>query len=140
MLRFTIAILLAMLASGTAIGAERAVTRHGVHRTAVMLPAGLPRPHYKFRTTISYGPPSSYQRAYVRPFYGYESEVLFTPAYADVSYISPWIGTPLLPRYSTLPGYYGAPYSYDYLGPYYGGHNVNYWDRLPYACGVYGYC
>ena len=136
MLRFTIAILLAMLAGGTAVGAERPVARHGVHRTAVMLPAGLPRPHYKFRTTISYGPPHSYQRAYVRPFYGYESEVLFTPAYADVPYISPWIATPLLPGYSTLPGYYGAPYSYDYLGgPY-----VNYWDRLPYACGVYGYC
>ncbi len=140
MLRFTIAILLAMLAGGTAIGAERAVARHGVHRTAVMLPAGLPRPHYKFRTTISYGPPHSYQRAYVRPFYGYESEVLFTPAYADVPYISPWIGTPLLPGYSTLPGYYGAPYSYDYYRPYYGGPYVNYWDRLPYACGVYGYC
>ena len=140
MLRFTIAILLAMLASGPAMSAERAVTRHGVHRTAVMLPAGLPRPHYKFRTTISYGPPHSYQKTYVRPFYGYESEVLFTPAYAEVSYFSPWIGTPLLPAYSTLPGYYyGWPYSYDYQGPYYGPY-VSYWDRLPYACGVYGYC
>ncbi len=140
MLRFTIAILLAMLASGTAMGAEQAVARHGVHRTAVILPAGLPRPHYKFRTTISYGPRHSYQRAYVRPFYGYESEVLFTPAYADIPFISPWIGTPLLPGSSTLPGYYGSPYSYDYQGPYYGGPYVNYWDRLPYACGVYGYC
>ena len=125
MLRFTIAILLAKLASGTGIGAERTVARHGVHRTAVMLPAGLPRPHYKFRTTISYGPPSSYQRAYVRPFYGYEPEVRFTPAYADVPYISPWIATPLLPGYSTLPGYYGAPYSYGYRGPYYGGPYLN---------------
>jgi hypothetical protein len=108
MLRFKIAILLAMLASGPAMSAERAVTRHGVHRTAVMLPAGLPRPHYKFRTTISYGPPHSYQKTYVRPFYGYESEVLFTPAYAEVSYFSfsPWISTPLLSRYSTLSGYY----------------------------------
>jgi hypothetical protein len=144
MLRFTIAILIAMLASGAAMGAERAVGRQGwhhrVHRTAVMLPAGLPRPHYKFRTTISYGPPYSYQRAYVRPFYGYESEILFTPAYAAVPYIPPLIGTPLLPGSSTLPGYYGWPYSYDYEGPYYGGPYVNYWDRLPYACGVYGYC
>ena len=141
MLRFTIAILLAMVASGPAMSAERAVARHGVHRAAVMLPAGLPRPHYKFRTTISYGPPHSYQKTYVRPFYGYDSEVLFTPAYADVSYISPWTGTPLLPGYSTLPGYYyGWPSSYDYRGPYYGGPYVNYWERLPYACGVYGYC
>ena len=144
MLRFTIAILLAMLASGTAISAERAIGRQGwhprVHRTAVILPAGLPRPHYKFRTTISYGPPYSYQTAYARRFYRYESEVLFTPAYADVPYIPPLIGTPLLPGSWTLPGYYGSPYSYDYQGPYYGGPYVNYWDRLPYACGIYGYC
>jgi len=144
MLRFTIAILLAMLASGTAISAERAIGRQGwhhrVHRTAVILPAGLPRPHYKFRTTISYGPPYSYQTAYVRRFYRYESEVLFTPAYADVPYIPPLIGTPLLPGSWALPGYYGSPYSYDYQGPYYGGPYVNYWDRLPYACGIYGYC
>jgi hypothetical protein len=143
MLRFTIAILLAMLAGGTAMSAEQAVARpghHRVHRTAVLLPAGLPRPHYKFRTTISYGPPYSSQMAYVRPFYGYEPEVLFTPAYAAVLYIPPLIGTPLLPGSWILPGYYGAPYSYDYQGPYYGGPYVNYWDRLPYACGVYGYC
>ena len=141
MLRFTIATLLAVLASGTAMSAERAVARHGVHRAAGMLPAGLPRPHYKFRTTISYGPPHSYQKTYVRPFYGYDSEVLFTPAYADVPYLAPLIATPLLPGSSTLPGYYyGWPSSYDYQGPYYGGPYVNYWDRLPYACGVYGYC
>ena len=144
MLRFTIAILLAMLASDTALSAERAIGRQGwhhrVHRTAVILPAGLPRPHYKFRTTISYGPPYSYQTAYVRRFYRYESEVLFMPAYADVPYIQPLIGTPLLPGYWALPGYYGSPYSYDDQGPYYGGPYVNYWDRLPYACGIYGYC
>ncbi len=129
MLRFTIAILLTMLASGTAISAERAIApqgwHHRVHRTAVILPAGLPRPHYKFRTTISYGPPYSY---------------LFTPVYAEIPYLPPVIGMPLLPGSSALPGYYGSPYSYDYQGPYYGGPYVNYWDRLPYACGVYGYC
>jgi hypothetical protein len=144
MLPFTIAILLAMLANGTAMGAERAVTRadlhHRVHLAAAMLPAGLPRPHYKFRTTISYGPSYSYQKTYVRPFYGYEPEVLFTPAYAAVPYIPPLIGTPLLPGSWTLPGYYGAPYSNVYWGPYYAGPYVGYWDRLPYACGVYGYC
>jgi hypothetical protein len=144
MLPFTIAILLAMLAGGTAMGAERAVTRadlhQRVHRAAAMLPAGLPRPHYKFRTTISYGPSYSYQKTYVRPFYGYEPEVLFTPAYAAVPYIPPLIGTPLLPGSWTLPGYYGAPHSYVYWGPYYDGPYVGYWDRLPYACGVYGYC
>src|SRR5260370_32155848 len=121
MLRFTFPIVRARLAGGTAGGAEQVVARHGVHRPAVILPAGLPRPHYKFRTTISYGPRYSYQRAYVRPFYGYESDVLFTPVYADVPYIPPLIGTPFLPGSWTLPGYYGWPYSYDYRGPYYGG-------------------
>ena len=145
MLRFTVALLFAMAATGTARSAERAIAshgwHHGSHRTAVILPAGLPRRHYNFRTTISYGPPYAYQRAYVRRFYPYEeSEVLFTPAYADVPYIPPLIGTLFLPGSSSLPGYYGAPYSYDYQGPYYGGPYVNYWDRLPYACGVYGYC
>jgi hypothetical protein len=140
MLRFTIAFLLAMLAGGTATSAERAVARQGVHRGAVILPAGLPRPHYKFRTTISYGPRYSYQRPYLRPFYGYEPEVLFTPAYADFPYLPPLIGRPLLPGSWSLPDYYGSPYSYDYQGPYYSGPYVNYWDRLPYACGVYGYC
>ena len=49
-------------------------------------------------------------------------------------------GTPLLPGSSTLPGYYGSSHSYEYQGPYYGGPNLSYWYRLPYACGVYGYC
>jgi len=35
--------------------------------------------------------------------------------------------------------FYEWPYSYAYQGPYYGPY-VNYWERLPYACGVYGYC
>jgi hypothetical protein len=50
------------------------------------------------------------------------------------------VGAPLLPGSSTLPGYYGRAFDYDYQGPYYGGPYVPYWDRLPYACGVYGYC
>ena len=31
-----------------------------------------------------------------------------------------------------------TPTGYD--GPYYGGPYTPYWDRLPYACGVFGYC
>jgi hypothetical protein len=36
--------------------------------------------------------------------------------------------------------YYGSPWSYYYGGPYYGG--PYYFDgaRLPYVCGLYGYC
>ena len=36
--------------------------------------------------------------------------------------------------------YYGSPWSYYYPGPYYGGPYVSYGDRLPYVCGLYGYC
>jgi hypothetical protein len=36
--------------------------------------------------------------------------------------------------------YYGSPWSYYYPGPYYGGPYAWYGDRLPYVCGLYGYC
>ncbi|WP_061027004.1 hypothetical protein [Bradyrhizobium sp. CCH5-F6] len=55
-------------------------------------------------------------------------------------YVGNLPGTPLLPGSHTLPGYYGRPWSYDYQGAYYGGTQVDYFWRLPYACGVYGYC
>jgi len=47
---------------------------------------------------------------------------------------------PLLLGSATLPGYYGSNNSYEYQGPYYGGPNNNFRTRLPYACGVLGYC
>ena len=77
------------------------------------------------------------------PFYGApppverDPDVLFTPA---LPIIPPLVHTPILPGRATLPGYYGSTHSYDYQGPYYGGPYVDYRDRLPYACGVYGYC
>ena len=137
MLRFTIAFVLAMVTSGTAMSADRSLPRrahHGWHHTAVMLPAGLPRPHYRFRTTILYQPSVPLLSVYENP------RALYAPDYAEVSYIQPLIRTPSLRRYSTLPGYYGSIRSYDYDGRYYGGAYVDYWDRLPYACGFYGYC
>jgi hypothetical protein len=36
--------------------------------------------------------------------------------------------------------YYGSQYSYIYTGPYYGGPYASEGLRLPYACGLYGYC
>lgn len=49
--------------------------------------------------------------------------------------------TPLLLGRQELPGYYGRAFSYDYQGPYYGGEDTpSYLFRLPYACGVFGYC
>jgi hypothetical protein len=140
MLRFTIAMLVAMAASGTAVRADAPLADHGRHRAA-KLPAGLPRPHYDFRTTISYSAPTISRRFYPHRRYLYETpDVLFTPVYAEVPHIPRWIGTPLLPGSSSLPGYYGSPHADQYQGPYYGGPHVGYWDRLPYTCGVYGYC
>ncbi|MGJ5178878.1 hypothetical protein ACQR16_13705 [Bradyrhizobium oligotrophicum] len=56
--------------------------------------------------------------------------------------ISPMLpSTPLLLGRQELPGYYGRAFSYDYQGAYYGGEGyTNYMFRLPYACGVTGYC
>lgn len=64
------------------------------------------------------------------------------PVYVeDPALISP-LTTPILPGSSTLPGYYGRPFDYYYQGAYYGGpyDGPGYFFRLPYACGVYGYC
>jgi hypothetical protein len=72
------------------------------------------------------------------PPYGREVQVEEDPDVLFTPYLPPH--TPLLPGSSTLPGYYGSTHSYDYQGPYYGGRYVGYWNRLPYACGVYGYC
>jgi hypothetical protein len=36
--------------------------------------------------------------------------------------------------------YYGSPWSFYYPGPYYGGPYEWYGNRLPYVCGLYGYC
>ena len=69
-----------------------------------------------------------------------DPDALISPAYGIGSYIRNLPGTPLLPGSHTLPGYYGRPWDYDYQGSYYGGKQVDYFWRLPYACGVYGYC
>jgi hypothetical protein len=139
MLRITIAFVFALAVCGTANAADRALPHRGWHRAAG-LPAGLPRPHYKFKTTITLSQPYSYLPSSPRLSVYEAPEALYAPGYTDVPYIAPLAGAPLLPGSSTLPGYYGASYSYDYPDPYYGGRYLPYWDRLPYACGVYGYC
>ena len=115
-------------------------TKRATVRAASQLPPGLPRADYKYRTTIAPGSAPLYVRrgrALV-----VEEEVVdlqFSPL--NVAPYAPRLfRTPLLPGSSTLPGYYGTSHSYSYDGPYYGGPYTPYWDRLPYACGVYGYC
>jgi hypothetical protein len=85
---------------------------------------------YDYRATVIRGAPPA-PSAYVEP----EQDKLIS------SFV--WT-TPLLPGSNTLPGYYGRPFDYYYQGAYYGGEYGNgyvpYFVRLPYACGVTGYC
>jgi hypothetical protein len=102
---------------------------------ARQLPPGLPRAGYRYRTTIA--PATPYRDPVV---YETDMDLLITPAYGPNGYTRNLPGTPLVPGATTIPGYYGRPFAYDYQGPYYGGPYEGYFWRLPYACGVYGYC
>lgn len=108
-------------------------------RAAGQLPPGLPRAHYNYRTTVAPAAAPRYVRR-GRALVVVEEEsasVLLAPIAAYAPRLFNW---PLLPGSATLPGYYGTSHSYSYDGPYYGGPYEPYWNRLPYACGVYGYC
>lgn len=135
MLRWMMSLMAAVAVAGTASAADGAVVKRGAYRAARQLPAGLPRHHYRYKTTIA--PAAPYGRAVVVER---DPDLLITPAYGPGGYIENLPGAPLLPGSSALPGYYGRAFDYDYQGPYYGGPYVGYWNRLPYACGVYGYC
>jgi hypothetical protein len=102
---------------------------------ARQLPPGLPRAGYKYRTTVA--PAKPYRDPVV---YETDADLLITPAYGPNGYTKNLPGTPILPGATTIPGYYGRWFSYDYQGPYYGGKYEGYYWRLPYACGTYGYC
>jgi hypothetical protein len=126
-------------------GAKRiekpAAAKRPAVRAASQLPPGLPRAHYNYRTTVAPGAAPLYVRRGRQLVIVAEDEpeVLIKPV-GVMPYIPFIKGAPLLPGSSTLPGYYGTSHSYSYDGPYYGGSYTPYWDRLPYACGVYGYC
>jgi len=122
--------------------AEKAAAgRRAAVRAAGQLPPGLPRAHYNYRTTVAPAAAPLYvRRGRTLVVEEEDPDVLFTPV-GVVPYAPRVYGTPLLPGSSTLPGYYGTSHSYSYDGPYYGGPSYGpYWNRLPYACGVYGYC
>jgi hypothetical protein len=124
MLQWALTALFVMSALDTAIGADKVVTPHAKRSTRVILPPGLPRPHYDYRTTVVYAPPA--------PVYVEDPPLISPPT------------TPILAGSSTLPGNYGRPFDYYYQGAYYGDYGSpgysGYFFRLPYACGVYGYC
>jgi hypothetical protein len=120
---------------------KSAATRRAAARAASKLPPGLPRAHYNYRTTVAPGAAPLYVRRgrQLVVVAEDEPEVLIKPV-GVMPYIPLIEGTPLLLGSSTLPGYYGTRHSYSYDGPYYGGSYTPYWGRLPYACGVLGYC
>jgi hypothetical protein len=126
MLQWALTALFVVSALDTALGADKVATPRAKRHAKVILPAGLPHRHYDYRTTIVTAPPP-------------------VPVYVeDPPLISPPT-TPILPGSSTLPGYYGRPFDYYYQGAYYGDDGASpgytgYFFRLPYACGVYGYC
>jgi hypothetical protein len=120
MIRSGILLLVAMTTIDAASGADQQVFGRARH------------PHYKYRTVIT-------ERAVIPrgPFVYRNPDLLFTPL---PPYVPPLIRAPLLPGYATLSGYYGPANSYYYPGPQYVGPEISYWDQLPYACAVYGYC
>ena len=89
--------LVAAFAIGPPAAADGPVVTKRAYRAAHQLPPGLPRAHYKYRTTIA-APTYSRGVAIVE-----EPELLFTPSSNVVPYIPPLVGTPLLPGSSTLP-------------------------------------
>jgi len=119
---------------------KQAAVRRAAVRAAGQLPPGLPRAYYNYRTTVAPAPAPLYVRRGRTVVVEEESLDLPLIAGGIKPYAPRLSGTPLLPGSSTLPGYYGTSHSYSYDGPYYGGPYTPYWDRLPYACGVFGYC
>jgi len=134
MLRWILPLAIALFALPPAEAADGPVPpKSATVKAARQLPAGLPRRHYAYRTSIT-GP--TYVRR-GRQLVVVEPKVIPLNSEPYIPFVR---GEPLLPGSAALPGYYGDSRSYSYLGPYYGGAYVDYWDRLPYACGVYGYC
>ncbi|KRQ98222.1 hypothetical protein CQ12_29760 [Bradyrhizobium jicamae] len=119
---------------------KSAASKRAAVRAASNLPPGLPRTHYNYRTTVAPAAAPLYVRRGRTLVVEEETPVLFAPIDVVAAYAPRIFGTPLLPGSSTLSGYYGTSHSYSYDGPYYGGPYEPYWNRLPYACGVYGYC
>src|SRR5215216_4389025 len=102
MLRWIVPLIAAVAVAGTAASAADGpiVIKRGAYRAASQLPPGLPRPYYKYRTTVA--PPT-----YGRPVVIVETDpdALITPAYGPGGYLANLPGTPILPGSTTIPGY-----------------------------------
>ena len=97
--------------------AESGVSQRSIKRVAVrpMLPSGLPRAHYSYRTTIIAGPPVPYD---ARPFaWGRYPWAPYTNSYGiPAAVIVDPVDPALLWRPLPYDEYYGTPYSCFYYG------------------------
>src|ERR1044071_4164442 len=98
MLQWTLTALFVFSALDAALGADKVVSPHAKRHAKVVLPAGLPRPHYNYRTTVVYAPAAP------------------APVFVEDPPLTSPPTTPILPGTSTLPGYYGRPFNYYYQG------------------------
>src|SRR5689334_2514297 len=102
MLRWTVPLIAAGAVAVTpALAADNPVPpKRKTVSAARQLPPGLPRAHYKYRTTVA--------PAYKEPVViEADPDALISPAYGPGSYVENLPGTPILPGSSTIPGYYG---------------------------------
>ncbi len=103
----------ALAADRTVPRASERTVRHVTVRPA--LPAGLPRAHYSYRSTIIAGPPVPYD---ARPFaYGRYPWAPYTNSYGiPTAVIVDPVDPALLWRPLPYDEYYGTPYSCFYYG------------------------
>jgi hypothetical protein len=121
MLRTALSALFVLAMVGLVSPGDAFATDHGLHRNAGkrgLLPAGLPRAHYKYRTTITYGAvvpydarPYAYGRYGYAPYinsYGIPAAVVIDPVDPATLWREPYAyGTPVhATRYSCF--YYGS--------------------------------
>ncbi|QWG25719.1 hypothetical protein KMZ93_12985 [Bradyrhizobium sediminis] len=143
MLRWMMPIVVATFALTSAAEAVGPAGKAAARRAASQLPAGLPRAHYKFRTTITRATPAPY----LRPAYVADGpEVPFAPSDGYVPYLPPAVGVAWWPGYPAWSGYWGLPFGYNYQSPWYAGPESRESNLQPYGygCGYglygYGYC
>src|SRR5471032_2410429 len=122
-MRKTLLVFSAMIMIASAAGSNEVLAaERSVHRKVARhgLPAGLPRAHYNYRTTIVSGPPVPYDaRPYAYGCYGYAP---YTNSYGIPAAV---IVDPVDPAY-----YWRRPYGNAYGEVY----------ATPYSCFYYGSC
>jgi hypothetical protein len=122
-MRKTLLVFSAMIMIASAAGSNEVLAaERSVHRKVARhgLPAGLPRAHYNYRTTIVSGPPVPYNaRPYAYGRYGYApytnsygipAAVIIDPVDPAYTWRQPY------PYYAPVYGVYATPYSCFYYG------------------------